>query len=87
MRGSERSVAECATMSPHGEESVGGMAMEARGGIVGGSGGMAGGRQRETERAKRGGCAKQGGIATRALRSAQTEERRCLWRGRVIGIY
>jgi hypothetical protein len=66
-------------MASHGEgESVGGMAIEVRGGIVGGSGGAAGGRQRETEGTKRGGCAKQGGVATRALRSAQTKERRCL---------
>jgi len=68
-------------MASHGEgESIGGMAIEVRGGIVGGSGGAAGGGKRETERTKRGGCAKQGGVATRALRSAQTEERRCLWR-------
>ena len=56
------------------------MAVEVRGGIVGGKGGGARGRQRETESTKRGRSAKQRRVATRAVRCAKTKERRCLWR-------
>jgi hypothetical protein len=75
-------------MAPHEVgESVRGIAVEVRGGIVGGTGGATGGRQRETESTKRRGCAKQGGVATRAPRGAETKERRCLWGGEGESIY